>query len=428
MSWQKLNMTKENREFFQEGSSVTKCHMCGSADLRLVLDLGFQPHSDLFLKPDQLNEPLSLYPLRLVSCVECGLLQIDFIVNPQILYQREYLYESSMTETGKSHYNQMAKDIIDKFIIPKDSLVIDLGSNVGVLLEGFKNNNMRVLGVDPAAIVAQKAIDRGIDTIIDFFGSTVTKSIKETYGQAKVIAGTNVFAHIHKLDDATEGMKLLLDKNGVIAIEAPYAIDFIEKLEYDTIYHQHVGYLSVRPMQKYFEKFDLELFDVIPSSIHGGSLRYYVGHKGAHPISPTIKSYILNEESFGLYDNSALSTFAERVKKQRLELINLLLALKIDGKKIVGVSAPAKGNTLLNYCSINTTYLDFLTEKSKLKVGRFTPGTFIPIYDDEKLLEYQPDYALVLAWNFAEEIMNNLSEFKRKGGKFIIPIPTPKII
>jgi len=421
-------MTNTNKGVFSEGKIVTECHMCKGTKLRPVLDLGFQPHSDLFLTLEQLNQPLSLYPLRLISCADCGLLQIDFLVNPQVLYQKEYLYESSITNTGRFYYDDMAKDIVSRFSTTKDSFVIDIGSNVGVLLEGFKNLNMRVLGVDPAPIVAQKAIDRGIDTVIDFFGSNLAKNIKNTYGQAKIIAGTNVFAHIHELDDAVEGMKILLDPSGVIAIEAPYAIDFIENLEYDTIYHQHVGYLSVRPMQKYFERFGLELFDVAHSSIHGGSLRYYIGHKGAHPVSLLINESIAKEEAFGLYDINTLGLFAERVKKQRLDLLRLLLTLKTEGKKIVGVSAPAKGNTLLNYCSINTTYLDFLTEKSKLKVGRFTPGTFIPIYDDEKLLEVQPDYALILAWNFAEEIMRNLSTFKERGGKFIVPIPQPRIV
>jgi len=402
--------------------------MCRGQQLRLVLDLGLQPHSDLFLTAKQLNEPLSLYPLRLVSCLDCGLLQIDFLVDPRILYQKEYLYESSITETGRSHYNEMAKEIIEKFSVPKDSLVIDLGSNVGVLLEGFKNQGLKVLGVDPASLVAQKAIERGIETIIDFFGIEVADTILKTKGKPKIISGTNVFAHIHEIDSAVEGMKILLDEQGVIVIEAPYAIDFIEHLEYDTIYHQHVGYLSVRPVQKYFKRFGMELFEVEHVKIHGGSLRYYVGHEGAHLLHPSVAEYVLKEDDFGLYKEEILNLFAKRVQKQRIDLITLLLSLKKEGKRIVGVSAPAKGNTLLNYCHIDTGILDFLTEKSKLKIGRFSPGTFIPIHDDAKLLEDRPDYALILAWNFADEIMNNMASFKENGGKFIIPIPYPKIV
>jgi SAM-dependent methyltransferase len=422
-------MQKTNKEtIYPEGKAVTACHMCRGVNLRSVLDLGFQPHSDLFLTPEQLKEPLSLYPLRLVSCADCGLLQIDFLVDPRILYQKEYLYESSITSTGRAHYNEMARQIIKKFDIKKDSLAVDLGSNVGVLLEGFKDNGMKVLGVDPAPIVAQKAIDRGIETIIDFFGRGVAEKIRLSKGRATVIAGTNVFAHIHEIDSAVEGMKMLLDDQGVIVIEAPYAIDFIEHLEYDTIYHQHVGYLSVRPMQKYFKRFGLELFDVDGMKIHGGSLRYYVGHEGAHPVSSTIAEHLEREENFGLYKDEVLDQFAEKVKLQRLALVDLLLTLKKEGKRIVGISAPAKGNTLLNYCKLDTAFLDFLTEKSKLKIGRYSPGMSIPIFDDAKLLEEKPDYALILAWNFAEEIMKNMSTFKEGGGKFIIPIPYPKIV
>lgn len=421
-------MKNNNHGIFSEGRAVEVCHMCRGARLRLVLDLGFHPHSDLFLTSEQLKQPLHIYPLRLVSCADCGLLQIDFLVHPEILYQREYLYESSITNTGRVHYNDMALSIIHKFSIPKGSLMVDLGSNVGVLLDGFKNQGMNVLGVDPAPIVARKAIDRGIDTIIDFFGVGVAEKIRKIRGQAMVIAGTNVFAHIHEIDDAVEGIKMLLHPKGVIVIEAPYAVDFIKHLEYDTIYHQHVGYLSVQPMQKYFKRFGLELFDVTHVSIHGGSLRYYIGHAGAHEVAPVIEEYLSKEDDFGLYKLEVLHAFAERVKKQRFDLLNLLLSIKQKGKRIVGVSAPAKGNTLLNYCHIDTAFLDFLTEKSKLKIGRFAPGTRIPIYDDEKLLEEQPDYALILAWNFSEEIMRNLSVFKERGGKFIIPIPEPRII
>jgi hypothetical protein len=199
-------------------------------------------------------------------------------------------------------------------------------------------------------------------------------------------------------------------------------------LEYDTIYHQHIAYLSVQPMQKLFERFGLELFDVSHAPIHGGSLRYFIGHRGNRVVASAIDNHIAEEEGFGLYEMEILSLFAERVRKQRLDLVNLLLSLKLQGKRIVGISAPAKGNTLLNYCSINTHFLDFLTEKSKLKIGRYSPGTSIPIFDDAKLLEVQPDFSLILAWNFADEIMRNMQVYKDRGGKFIIPIPEPRIV
>lgn len=410
------------------GRTATECHMCRSKRLFLVLDLGHQPHSDFFPTGEELQLAEVFYPLRLVACRDCGLLQIDYFVNPTILYQQNYLYQSSTTATGRKHYVDMAQTICKKFEVAPGSLVIDVGSNVGVLLGGFKEAGMKVLGVDPAPNIAAIANEAGIETIADFFGSTVAKNIKEKYGLAGIITGTNVFAHLHELDDAVAGMKLLLAEDGVIVIEAPHALPLIEHLEYDTIYHQHIAYLAVRPMQKYFNNLGLELFDVEELPIHGGSLRYFVGYPGNHVVSTAVERLLLQEERAGLYREADLANFARKVEEQKYALVELILSLKKQGKRIVALSAPAKGNTLLNYCHLDRSYIDYATEKNPLKVGRYTPGTHIPIYADEHLLEYMPDYALILAWNFSREIMSNMQEFKDKGGKFIIPIPTPQII
>lgn len=425
MNWRKKIMETAK---IRNGKIMRHCHMCKSRNISLVLDLGWHPPSDSFLKDLEEIKSELFFPLRLFTCEDCGLLQIDARVDPKVLYQRNYIYESSTTKTGRSHFEQMAKDICECFSIPKGSLAVDIGSNVGVLLQGFKNAGLNVLGVDPAKIPAKKAIKSGIETIIDFFDRNLAEDIVNRYGKASVITGTNVFAHLHELDDAVKSMKYLLAEDGVIAIEAPYAMDLVENTEYDTIYLEHIGYLSVKPMRRYFKKFDLELFDIKKISIHGGSLRYYVGYKGRHPVSEKIAEYIAKEEEYGLYSKEKLFQFADKVKEQKESLRKLLQDLKADGKKIVGLSAPAKGNTLLNYCQINRDFLDFITEKNPLKIGRYTPGTHIPIYNDEKILTENPDYALILAWNFADEIMNNMKEFKEKGGKFIIPIPKPKII
>lgn len=402
--------------------------MCKGQHLALVLDLGHHPHSDDFVEPERLRGEMHMFPLRLVSCKDCGLLQIDYLVNPDILYKTNYVYESSITATGRAHYAAMAREIVERFGIPKNDLAVDIGSNVGVLLRGFKDSGMRVLGVDPADIPAKKAIAAGIPTVIDYFTKAVAEDISSKQGTARIITGTNVFAHLHDIDSAVEGMKRLLAPNGVIVIEAPYALSLVEQLEYDTIYHQHVSYLSVKPMRAYVKRFDFELFDVESRDIHGGTLRYYVGHTGAHPVSSSVDEYARKEESFGLYDNKRLRHFADEVKKQRMALLAMLQDLKQQGKRIVAISTPAKGNTLLNYCNIDATYLDYATEKSALKVGKYTPGTFLKIEPDTKLMQDQPDYALILAWNFAAEIMANLEEYKKRGGKFIIPIPKPKIV
>lgn len=402
--------------------------MCKGNHLSLVLDLGYHPHSDDFVEPERLPKEMHTFPLRLVSCKGCGLLQIDYLVNPDILYRTNYVYESSVTATGRAHYADMAREIAERFRISKNDLAVDIGSNVGVLLHGFKDAGMRVLGVDPAEIPAKKAIASGIPTIIDYFTDTVAKRIMGEEGRAQVITGTNVFAHLHDIDGAVEGMKHMLVPTGVIVIEAPHALPLVEHLEYDTIYHQHVGYLSVKPMKTYFKKHGLELFDVESRDIHGGTLRYYAGHVGAHPVSSSVDEYITKENIFGLYNEKRLKRFADEVKEQRMALLAMLQDLKQKGKRIVAISTPAKGNTLLNYCNIDAAYLDYATEKSALKVGKYTPGTYIKIEPDSKLLQDQPDYALILAWNFAREIMANSEEYKKRGGKFIIPIPKPHIV
>lgn len=407
---------------------MNACHMCKGKPLYLVIDLGEHPPSDAFIPKEQLGEEEYTFPLRLMSCGVCGLLQIDYRVDPEILYQRNYLYESSTTATGREHFTNMAHEICERFSIPKGSLAVDIGSNVGVLLAGFKQVGMSVLGVDPAPQIARQAILGGIPTVIDFFSKKLAEEIVKQYGKAMVITGTNVFAHLHDLDDAVYGMKELLDTEGVIAIEAPYAVDLVLNLEYDTVYLEHIGYLSVKPMQTYFKEFGLELFDVAKVSIHGGSLRYYVGREGRYKVSENISKHIALEEEAGLYDKAALAQFAKSVEKQKSDLHELLLRLKQEGKKVVGLSAPAKGTTLLNFCGIDSSMLDFVTEKNQSKIGCYSPGMHVPIVDDEALVREHADYALILAWNFADEIMRNQQEFVKRGGKFIIPIPTPRIV
>lgn len=411
------------------GNRAVECRLCShplSDDI--ILDLGHQSPSDEFIWPELLKDPHIRYPLQLQMCEVCGHHQLSYHVDPSILYQNDYPYEQSTTETGRKHYHLMAATLTDRLSAPADSLAVDIGSNVGVLLEGFRIKGLRVLGVDPAQNMAEKANERGIPTIADFFSSDIARRIRAEHGPAQVVTGTNVFAHLHHPGDVVDGVKELLGETGALVFESPHALDLVRDLEYDTIYHEHLGYMSVKPVQKFFEAHGLELFDLEKTKIHGGSMRYFAGHPGAHPISPNVEAVLQEEELNGLYDREALRGFAKKVSDHRQELMNLLTDLRKQGKRIVGVSAPAKGSTLLSYCHLHSDILDYITEKAQIKVGRLTPGSHIPVVADERLLEDQPDYALILAWNFSEEIMKNLQVYHDRGGRFIIPIPRPRIV
>ena len=402
--------------------------MCQSKNLYRFLDLGFTPPADQFRRKDQMKEPETHYPLEVFMCDDCGLAQLGHVVSPEVLYRMDYPYESSTTKTGREHWNTFAQRVVKRLNLEKNDLVVDIGSNVGVLLGAFKSQGMRIQGVDPAANIVMLAHERGIDTICDFFNRETAEKILREKGAASVITGTNVFAHIDDLYLLMKNILMLLKENGVFIFEAPYFVNLIKMIEYDTIYHEHLSYFSVKPLLRFFTLFDMEVFDIDLVDIHGGSFRVYVGRKSQRPVSPVITQLLNEEEAMQLYSHKTMDHFADAVRKNKMDLTWLLHSLKHEGKRVVGVSAPAKGMTLLNYCKIGTELLDVVTEKSALKIGRFTPGMHIPVVSDSYLLEERPDYAMLLAWNFADEIMKNLHEYREGGGKFIIPIPIPGII
>ena len=406
--------------FFRED-----CRLCHSTNLETFLDFGMHPHSDGFLREEQLQKPEPFFPLACAVCKDCGQVQLTYTVKPEHLYNEDYVYDGSVTKTGQDHFLGMAKSIVEKFAVPKDSLVIDIGSNVGLLLSGFKECGAKVLGIDPAIEPTKRAKERGIDSVVECFTADIAKKVAAEHGKAKVITGTNVFAHVDDLDDLMQGADALLDTDGVLVFESPYLKDLVEHMEYDTIYHQHVSYLAISPLVKFFARFDMELFDVERTTIHGGSIRMFIARKGTHPITDTVKNLIADEEKTGLWTPENLRTFAKNVETHRRELITMLQTLHDEGKTVVGIGAPAKGMTLLSYCGIHASLMPFLTEKSDWKQGKFAPGVHIPITSDDHLLEVQPDYALILSWNFAPEIMKNLDAYKLAGGTFIIPVPSP---
>jgi GDPmannose 4,6-dehydratase len=418
----------EKEAIINVGRKITNCRMCDSQELYEFLDLGFIPPADGILSSEEIKHPEIFFPLKVCQCQNCGLTQLSYAANPRILYGEKYKYESSITETGKKHFFEMADSICRKFNLEKDSFVIDIGSNAGILLEGFKRNGMKVLGIDPAPKIAKIANERGIETWQEFISPDIAKRIMDERGKSKIITGTNVFAHIDDKKSLMESVNLLLDEDGVFIIEVPYLLDLMDNMEYDTIYVDHLEYLSVKPLINFFNLNLMDVFDVERYGIHGKSIRVFMCKKGKRQVTERVHELLKLEEEKGIYNKSNLDEFSEKVKNHKKEFTELLRELKKQGKKIVGISAPAKGNTILNYCKIGTDLINYMTEKSIIKRGHYTPGMHIPIYGEEKLIEDKPDYGIVFAWNFADEIIKNNENFKSQGGKFIIPIPYPKII
>ena len=404
------------------------CRLCNSKNLSLFLDLGHHPPSDQFVKKERLNNEFAYYPLKVNICNNCKFHQLNYVVKKEILYDEEYPYESSQTKVGNQHFNNFANSVIKKYKLDKKDLVVDIGSNIGVLLNGFKKNKIQVLGIEPASNICKIAKKKGINTYCSFFNNNIVNKIITKFGKAKIVTATNVFAHIDDLQNFTKSICRLLDKKGAFIIEAPHFLNLIKKIEYDTIYHEHLSYITIKPLISFFSKFKLEIIDVEKKDIHGGSVRIHVAFKNQHTVNKNVKNIIKEEKNAKLDSKKVLENFSQEVKKNRSNLILLLTKLKLNNKTIVAVSAPAKGMTLLNYCKIDKTYLDFATEKSKLKQNTFAPGAHIPVTSDSKLLSQKIDYALLLAWNFSKEIINNNVKFMQNGGKFIIPIPKIKII
>lgn len=390
--------------------------MCQSKNLKQWLDLGLHPHSDRFHKE---KEAEMFYPLGVSICEDCGLNQLTYIVAKEELYLKDYLYEASITKTADTHWKEFAESSVKKLGVEKDSLIVDIGSNDGSLLLKYKNEGMQVMGFDPTPEATQLAIDRGVPTVQDFF--TQEKALQHfKESTVDLVVGTNVFAHVDDLDDFIEGVKSILKINGVFIFESPYFGEFLKGLEYDTVYHQHLSYLSLKPLVKFLEKHGMEAFDVEQHELHGGGFRVYIARKGQRTVEPSVNAMLASET----WEMRDLEHFAELTKESREKLNDVVRDIKLQGKSLAVVSTPAKGNTLLNYTGVGR-YVDFATDKSKLKQGRFLPGTGIEVFSDDELVKRQPDYVLVLAWNFFDEIVANVKKAGYKG-KFIHPL-TAKI-
>jgi hypothetical protein len=404
------------------------CRGCGGNRLRLFLSLGPVPLANSFLQsPDEFSDE-PFFPLDVYFCETCFLVQLLDVINPEILF-RNYMYMTGTSETIASHNTQYAYTIAKMLDLDAGDLIIEVASNDGSLLKCFKEHGVKTFGIEPATNIAAMASASGIDTINRFFDSKTAQEIRGVHGPAKAVIGNNVLAHVDDTQDFLQGCKRLLHTHGLVVIEVPYLADLVNRLEYDTIYHEHICYFCVGSLMPIYDKVGLSIIRVDRVPVHGGSLRVYAGPREKHRNhAECVLELAELEREEGLTTLARFETFAKDVASNRRAILNLLGSLKNDHKTIAGYGAPAKGNTLLNYCGIDTYTLPFTVDKSPMKVGFFTPGTHIPILPVTALLESQPDYVLILAWNFADEIMKQQHEYRDRGGNFIIPVPEPKVL
>jgi len=423
----KKSHKKQSKTNSFEKLRVKGCRICGSKKLHEFLSLGSMPIPNGFLTKEELKKPEIYYPLGVYFCQSCGLAQLTHVVPPEIMF-KNYLYIPSTSTTMLQHFKELANETVVKFKLSPKDLVIDIGSNDGTLLNFFQEDEARVLGIDPASNLVKIAQLKGVETIDDFFTTNLAKKILKEKGKAKVITATNVVAHVNDLHNLCQGISLLLDKEGVFIAEFPYLPDLLSKNEFDTIYHEHLSYFTIKPLTILFKKHRLLLFDIRRIPIHGGSIRIYVSHDQSHyKESKTVKEFLEQELLKKLYTKEPYDDFGRRVGVIKRDLLNLLKRLRTQGKTIVGHGAAAKGNVLLNYCGIGTDLIDYIVDSIPFKQGRYTPGTHIPIYPEKRLEKEVPDYTLLLAWNFADEILKKQIRYRMKGGQYIITIPYLRI-
>ncbi len=400
------------------------CRICASERLLDILDLGEMPPANAFLRQEDLAQPELTFPLVVAFCLDCSLLQLRHTVQPELLF-RDYPYATSASQPLADHFVAAGRQLAERFGLTAKDLVVEIGGNDGTLLAGIKDR-CRVLNIEPASTVAALAQQGEVETLNVFFSQAVATEIKQKIGSAKLIIANNVIAHLDDLKDIFTGITTLLDQQGVFVFEVHWVGNLIGEGGFDQIYHEHLSYFSLLALQRLVAQVGLEIFDVELLPIHGQSLRVYVGNGFA--VTPAVAELLAQERALGLDRSDTFLRFQEKVVAARDRLRDLLADLKREGKRIVGYGAPAKGNTLLNYAQIDTTTIDFLIDTTSFKQGRYSPGMRIPVHPPEKIRETPPDYLLLFAWNYADVIIQREAAYRAAGGKFIVPVPEPRII
>lgn len=419
-------MLKPNHDAFP--GRLDRCQITGSKNLFEAIDLGHQPPCDALLTKETINQPEVYYPLRLMICPESGLAQLDYVVDNKIMYPAKYPYRAGVSEPLRVYLQTFASSMVNRFKITPQSLCVDIGCNDGTLLSGFKKLKMRTLGIEPTDMGKYAKKENKVEVIQDFFTESVAKKILKDHGKAKIITTTNVFAHIGLLGEVMRGLSRLLDKDGVFMTESQYLLDILERNQFDQVYHEHIRLYSLKSLVTLFPYYGMEVFDAERTVAREGSIRVYAGWKGQHPINPSVSKLLKKEERVELFKPKTWAKFRDRVNKQREIFIKFAYAAKQKGQRFVADSCPGRGTVLVNYFGIDKTLMPYIAQlPNSEKVGKFLPGTHIPVVANDIILKEQPDYVVILAWHYADFIIKN---WRAKGlkSKFILPLPTFRII
>ncbi len=408
--------------------SAPVCRFCGAALAHSFADLGMSPPSNSYIRPERADRMEPFYPLHAYVCSECFLVQLQAFQTPEEIFG-DYAYFSSYSDTWLEHCRDYTEQMIERFALSRASKVVEIASNDGYLLQYFVAKDIPVLGIEPATNVAKVARDKGIPTEVIFFGEHTARVLRDAGKSADLLLGNNVLAHVPDLNDFVSGLRILLKPAGVVTMEFPHLLRLMEQNQFDTIYHEHFSYFSFLTVQKVFAAHGLELFDVEELGTHGGSLRIFARHReGPHLVMDKVRTLMAAERRAGLDSLQAYTIFAEQVQATKRKLLRFLIDAKQEGKSIVGYGAPAKGNTLLNYCGVRNDFIDYTVDRSPHKQGCLLPGTRIPVYAPERVRKTRPDFLLILPWNLKDEIIEQMSFVREWGGRFVVPIPEVKVI
>jgi len=405
------------------------CMFCATPLRHTFVDLGMSPLCESYVPAEKLNEMEPFYPLHVYVCEKCFLVQLEEYVSPREIFT-EYAYFSSYADSWVEHMRRYADAMAERLSLSKDSLVVEVGSNDGYLLQHFLRKGIPVLGIEPAANIAAVAVGKGVPTLVKFFGERTARELADQGKRADLLCGANVMAQVPDLNDFVRGLEILLKPGGVLTIEFPHLMRLMAENQFDTIYHEHFSYFSFLAAEAVFAAHELTLFDVEELPTHGGSIRIYARHAedASRPVSDRARALRQRELSAGFTRLETYAGFGEQVKETKRKLLEFLIAAKRAGKTVVGYGAPGKGNTLLNYCGIRTDFIDFTVDRNPYKQGKFLPGTRIPILHPDRIREARPDYVLILPWNFKDEIVKQMAHVREWGGRFVVPIPEARVL